>query len=327
VAAVEVIRRISLQVETLMFSGRNQTSSGYTEHPMNTAQQLLSGVPWFDIADPVSPDLDELGRRFQLHELQIEDCRHRPQRAKVDEYGNYVFAVLKHLHTDTNLIFDDFDVFLGSNFLITIHLGDCPLLAKLCQRVQENRVDRLDQIFYVLMDLVVDEYLLVLDNSAEEISQVESQVLETPEPRLLSEIFRLKRKLIDFRRVASGMRDVVNAIIRREGGLVGDDLDPYFRDIYDHLVHVVDLVEAHRDLLTGSLDIYLSAVAQRTNDVMKVLTIYGTLALPLVIITGFFGMNLHLPWSSNAHGIWYATGLMLISIALVLWFFKRKRWF
>jgi len=294
---------------------------------MNTAQQLLSGVPWFDIADPVSPDLDELGRRFQLHELQIEDCRHRPQRAKVDEYGNYVFAVLKHLHTDTNLIFDDFDVFLGSNFLITIHLGDCPLLAKLCQRVQENRVDRLDRIFYVLMDLVVDEYLLVLDNSAEEISQVESQVLETPEPRLLSEIFRLKRKLIDFRRVASGMRDVVNAIIRREGGLVGDDLDPYFRDIYDHLVHVVDLVEAHRDLLTGSLDIYLSAVAQRTNDVMKVLTIYGTLALPLVIITGFFGMNLHLPWSSNAHGIWYATGLMLISIALVLWFFKRKRWF
>jgi magnesium transporter len=294
---------------------------------MNTAQQLVSGVPWFDIADPASPDLDDLGRRFQLHELQIEDCRHRPQRAKVDEYGNYVFAVLKHLHTDAELIFDDFDVFLGSNFLITVHLGDCPLLAKLCQRVKENRVERLDRIFYVLMDLIVDEYLSVLDNSAEEISKVESQVLETPEPRVLSEIFRLKRKLIDFRRVASGMRDVVNAIIRREGGLVGDDLDPYFRDIYDHLVHVVDLVEAHRDLLTGSLDIYLSAVAQRTNDVVKVLTIYGTLALPLVIITGFFGMNLHLPWSSNSNGIWYATGLMVLSIALVLWFFKRKRWF
>jgi magnesium transporter len=294
---------------------------------MNTAQQLLPGVPWFDIEDPASADLDELGRRFQLHELQIEDCRHRPQLAKVDEYGNYVFAVLKHLHTDDNLIFDDFDVFLGSNFLITVHLGDCPLLAKLCQRVQQNRVERLDRIFYVLMDLIVDEYLSVLDNSAEEISKVESQVLETPDPRVLGEIFRLKRRLIDFRRIASGMRDVVNAIIRREGGLVGDDLDPYFRDVYDHLVHVVDLVEAHRDLLTGSLDIYLSAVANRTNEVMKVLTIYGTLALPLVIITGFFGMNLHLPWSSNPHGLWYVTGLMGLSIVLVLWFFKRKRWF
>jgi magnesium transporter len=294
---------------------------------MNTAQQLLPGVPWFDIEDPASADLDELGRRFQLHELQIEDCRHRPQLAKVDEYGNYVFAVLKHLHRDDNLIFDDFDVFLGSNFLITVHLGDCPLLAKLCQRVQQNRVERLDRIFYVLMDLIVDEYLSVLDNSAEEISKVESQVLETPDPRVLGEIFRLKRRLIDFRRIASGMRDVVNAIIRREGGLVGDDLDPYFRDIYDHLVHVVDLVEAHRDLLTGSLDIYLSAVANRTNEVMKVLTIYGTLALPLVIITGFFGMNLHLPWSSNPHGLWYVTGLMGLSIVLVLWFFKRKKWF
>ena len=294
---------------------------------MDTARQLLPGVPWFDIADPASTDLDELGRRFQLHELKIEDCRHRPQLAKVDDYENYVFAVLKHLHTDDELVFDDFDVFLGSNFLITVHLGDCPLLAKLCQRVQENRVERLDRVFYVLMDLIVDEYLSVLDDSAEEISKVESQVLETPEPRVLGEIFRLKRRLIDFRRVASGMRDVVNAIIRREGGLVGDDLDPYFRDIYDHLVHVVDLVEAHRDLLTGSLDIYLSAVANRTNEVMKVLTIYGTLALPLVIITGFFGMNLHLPWSSNPHGLWYVTGLMVLSIILVLWFFKRKQWF
>jgi magnesium transporter len=123
------------------------------------------------------------------------------------------------------------------------------------------------------------------------------------------------------------MRDVVNAIICRESGVVGDDLDPYFRDIYDHLVRAVDLVEAHRDLLTGSLDIYLSAVANRTNEVVKVLTIYGTLALPLVIITGFWGMNLHLPWSSNPHGIWYVSGLMMLSIVLVLLYFKWKRWF
>lgn len=296
-------------------------------YPMNDAQQILAGISWFDIADPGSPDLDEFGRRFHLHELQIEDCRHRPQPAKVDVYGNYVFAVLKHLHTDGRLIFDDFDVFLGSNFLITVHLGDCPLLTKLGQRVQQNRVERLDRIFYELIDLIVDEYLSFLDKSAEDISKLESEVFQSPDPNVLREIFRLKRKLIDFRRVASGMRDVVNAIIRREGGLVGDDLDPYFRDIYDHLTRVVDLVETHRDLLTGSLDIYLSAVANRTNEVMKVLTIYGTLALPLVIITGFFGMNLHLPWSNNAHGTWYVTGLMVLSIVLVLWFFKRKHWF
>ena len=152
-------------------------------------------------------------------------------------------------------------------------------------------------------------------------------MLEQPEPPVLRGIFHLKRRLIDFRRNAAGMRDVMNAIIRRERGLVGDDLDPYFRDVYDHLVRAVELVETQRDLLTGSLDIYLSAVANRTNEVMKVLTIYGTLAVPLVIITGFFGMNLHLPWSDNPHGVWYASALMVVSILVVLFYFKAKRWF
>jgi magnesium transporter len=295
---------------------------------MNTAQKLLPELNWFDVPDPKSPDLDELARRFHLHELQIEDCRHRPQRAKVDEYGTYMFAVLKQLVPNTQEpVFDDFDVFLGSDFLITVHQGDCAFLEKLCRWVQENHVARLDRVLYEITDLIVDDYLAFLDDSSENISKVESLVLERPEPPVLREIFQLKRRLIDFRRNASGMRDVMNAIIRREGGLTGDDLDPYFRDVYDHLVRAVDLVEAQRDLLTGSLDIYLSAVANRTNEVMKVLTIYGTLALPLVVITGFFGMNLHLPWSNNPHGVWYASALMLFSIVGVLWYFKRKRWF
>lgn len=294
---------------------------------MNTPQQLLPGLNWFDVPDPDSPELDELARRFHLHELQIDDCRHRPQRAKVDEYGSYLFAVLKHLvRHDREPKFDDFDVFLGPDFLITVHQDDCAFLEKVRHSVQQSQVSRLDRILYEITDLIVDEYLAFLDDSAENISKVESLVLESPEPVVLREIFHLKRCLIDFRRSASGMRDVMNAIVRREGGLTGDDLDPYFRDVYDHLVRGVDLVEAQRDLLTGSLDIYLSAVANRTNEVMKVLTIYGTLALPLVVITGFFGMNLHLPWSSSPHGGLYATGLMVLSIVGVLWYFRRKGW-
>src|SRR5437868_584829 len=295
---------------------------------METAQQLLPNLSWFDLSDPDSPDLDELGRRFHLHELQIEDCRHRPQRAKVDEYGSYLFAVLKRLvGKDQGPEFDDFDIFLGPDFLVTVHQGDCAFVAKLCESVQQNRVTRLDRILYEITDLIVDEYLVFLDYSADDISKVESLVLERPEPAVLREIFQLKRHLIDFRRNASGMRDVMNAIIRREGGLTGDDLDPYFRDVYDHVVRAVDLVETQRDLLTGSLDIYLSAVANRTNEVMKVLTIYGTLALPLVVITGFFGMNLHLPWTENPHGIWYVSALLVVSMLLVLIYFKRKHWF
>ncbi len=295
---------------------------------MSTVNEQIPGLPWFDIADPNSPALDELAQRFQLHPLQIEDCRHRPQRAKVDEYGSYLFAVLKHvIQKDESLKFDDFDVFLGSNFLITVHQDDCQMLTRLTQYVHENHVERLDRILYMLTDFIVDEYLSVLDESSEQIEKLESLVLQTPEPSVLNEIFRLKRRLIEFRRSGSGMRDVVNAMIRREGGLVGDDLDPYFRDVYDHLTRTVDLVETQRDLLTGSLDIYLSAVANRTNEVMKVLTIYGTLALPLVVITGFFGMNLHLPWMNDPRGLWYVCALMGLSMVLVLLYFKWKKWF
>jgi magnesium transporter len=118
---------------------------------MSTAQRLLPEVNWFDVSDPNSPDLDELAQDFQLHELQIEDCRHRPQRAKVDEYGNYLFAVLKHLvGKDGGPEFDDFDVFLGPNFLITVHQGDCQFLARLCVRVQQNNIARLDRILALL---------------------------------------------------------------------------------------------------------------------------------------------------------------------------------
>jgi len=292
-----------------------------------SAPQPCPQLAWFDIADPASPDLDELARRFHLHELQIEDCRHRPQRAKTEEHESYIFCVLKKLQPDGRMSFDDVDVFLGRDFFITVHAGPSTAIDRLKRRAEEGNVQRLDRLLYLLLDIVVDEYILLLDELAEDTSDIESEVLERPDPAMLRRIFALKRNLIEFRRISSAMREVVNALMRREQGPVGDDLDPYFRDVYDHLVRTVDLIETYRDLLTGSLDIYLSAVANRTNEVMKVLTVWGTVALPLVIITGFFGMNLHLPWLDVPHGAWYATGLMAISTLYILLHFKRKGWF
>ncbi len=294
---------------------------------MAAARQFLPNLPWFDVDDPNSPALDELAQRFGLHPLQIEDTRHRPQRAKMEEYERYLFVVLKHLCPGEVLKFDDLDVFLCHEFMITVHKGESTLPAKLKQRAEQARVSRLDQLFYMLVDLVVDEYLPVLDELAEEISDIESEVLARPEPDVLARILRLKRRLVEFRRITGAMREVVNSLMRRQNGLLRDDLDPYFRDIYDHLVRTVELVESHRDLLTGSLDIYLSAVANRTNEVMKVLTIYGTLALPLVVITGFFGMNLNIPWMHNPKGVEYASALMAASGVAVLLYFKKKGWF
>lgn len=294
---------------------------------MSAVQPAVSTLPWFDIADPNSPALDEIAQRFHLHELQIEDCRHRPQRAKMEERGPYIFTVLKHLHANTAVEFDDLDVFFSSDFLITVHDQDCPVMSKLRAHIEQENIDRIDRAFYTLVDLVVDEYQPLLDTLADEIADIETEVLERPEPDVLSRIFSLKRNLIEFRRVAGTMREVVNSLIRHEGSPLANDLDPYFRDVYDHLVRITEFIESYRDLLTGSLDIYLSAVANRTNEVMKVLTVWGTIALPLVIITGFFGMNLHLPWSDNPHGMAYTGLLMLGSTVAVLLYFKFKKWF
>jgi magnesium transporter len=288
---------------------------------------VFSHLPWFDVADPASPELDDLARRFELHELQIEDCRHRPQRPKTEEHDHYVFTVLKHIHDQAELDFDDIDLFLGRDFLISVRSADAVVIESVRARAAQEKVDRLDKLFYMIVDQIVDGYQPVLDKLADETSEIEDLVLDHPNPETLARIFSLKRKLIEFRRVAGSMREVVNALIRREKGLLGDDLDPYFRDIYDHVVRTVDMIETYRDLLSGALDIYLSAVANRTNEVMKVLTIWGTVALPLVIITGFFGMNLKLPWANDPHGTDYAVALMAVSTISILVYFKRKRWF
>ena len=290
-------------------------------------RQPVPSLRWYDIPDPASSDLDQLAKQFTLHELDIEDCRHHPQRAKEEEHENYVFCILKRIHVKTELRFRDVCVFLGRDFLITVHTGETDLIDRIAKKGVEEKDTRLDRVFYNLVDAIVDEYLPVLDATSEKISEMESGVIENPKPELLRQIFHLKRKLINFRRVVSEMRELVNAVLRREKGIVGDDLDHYFRDVYDHLVRTLDLIETNRDLLTGSLDIYLSAVANRTNEVMKVLTVWGTVALPMVIITGFFGMNLHLPWTQTPHGAWYATGLMIASTVGILIYFRRKGWF
>ena len=289
--------------------------------------QPIAGLDWFDLDDPDSLELNKLAERYQLHELDIEDVRHGCQRPKIDEHPDYLFVVIKELKSNKAIDFDDFYAFIGHNFLLTVHPGASDTIANVVRRAQEDKVTRFDRIFYFCIDDIVDDFLPVLDGLADETSAIEDEVLEHPTPQMLRRIFEVKRKLIDFRRNAGAMREAANSIQRIEHGVIGDDLDEYFRDIYDHLIRTVELIESYRDLLSGSLDIYLSAVANRTNEVMKVLTIWGTVALPLVIITGFFGMNLPLPLQNTHHGTALAVGIMLASTAAVLLYFKRKGWY
>jgi magnesium transporter len=342
-----------------------------SSNPTPTAQGLLDslavipGVRWFHLSDPASPALDELAAQFGIHPLQVEDCRHGRQTARLEEHDRYTFVVIKVLggrrsndrraaaaksqHTDgggpaataerrspavPRPHFEDFDLFLGPDYLLTVDEGACPLVEAIKPRIAaEPSLQNPDRIAHALIDAAVDQYLPALDHLGDFINQLEDRVIRNPAPTTLREIFRLKRTLLEFRRVATGMREAANGLIRRYDSTAsatrpGDrELRIYYRDVYDHIVRVIDFVETYRDLLTGSLDIYLSAVANRTNEVMKILTIWGTIAMPLLILTSFYGMNVRLPWQDHPYIMEILVAAMVVSGLIIFSYFRRKHWF
>ncbi|MEO5923650.1 MAG: magnesium/cobalt transporter CorA [Bryobacteraceae bacterium] len=285
---------------------------------------------WHDLTNPDDPQLDALAEQYHIHPLHIEDCRHRDQRAKVEEGADYLFVVAKTVHANESgdLEFSELDIFLGKDYIITVEEGDCPSVRTQLQALHATGKNIPDHIFYKILDGIVDSYVPVLDWFNETIDEIEDLVLDKPSPATLQRILELKRGLIELRRILANMRDVANQLQRFETPLIRRELWPYLRDIYDHVVRDLEMVEMHRDLLAGTMDIYLSSVANRTNQVMKVLTVLGTIALPAVVISGFYGMNTKdLPWAETSHGTEIAAGLMLLTTAGLLLLLKKFDWF
>lgn len=288
-------------------------------------------MQWHEIRDPQDQELDRLATRHHLHPLHIEDCRHRNQSAKVEESRGYLFAVLKtvEISSDGSLMLSDLDVFLGRDFVITVEEPKSAAARKILDAVRPAAGElRADQLFYRITDGIVDSYLPVLDRLSEGIDGLEDQVLDRPTPDTLQRIFDTKRSLIRLRRVLVNTRDVAGHLQRTDSDLIQRDLWPFLRDVYDHVARNLDLVEMQRDLVSGSLDIYLSSVANRTNQVMKVLTVLGTIALPALVISGIYGMNLKgLPWADSPHGTLLVSSVMLGTTAVLLVILRLMRWF
>jgi magnesium transporter len=337
---------------------------------------VIPGVRWFHLSDPSSPALDQLAAHLGIHPLQVEDCRHRNQTARVEEHDRYIFIVIKVLGpvadeqrpgrsraasrdpqsrggsaTDSggadivdahrssdwgtrHLKFEDFDIFLGPDYVLTVSDGDSALVSSAAGRVRSEAVlNNPDRVTHALVDSAVDYYLPALDHIGDFINRLEDRVIRNPVPPTLREIFHLKLILLNFRRIATSMREVTNAMVRRydvprtgERGDVDRDLRFYYRDVYDHVVRVIDFIETYRDLLTGSMDIYLSAVANRTNEVMKILTLWGTIALPLLVLTSFYGMNIPLPFEHYRYALIPIGLIMLASSIVIFLYIRRKHW-
>jgi len=297
----------------------------------STLQSVLAGERdgflWFHIDDPNSSVLDELARVYKLHELAIEDCRVPGTRAKLDDYGDTLFVVANVLHFDPEqceCTFTEIDFFLKENLVITVREGPDPVLNQIrASFASDERLAHTGRLFHRILDGIVDRFLPVLDTIEERIEKLEERAVDHTSPKFLSETFSLKRSLIEFRRVSISMRDLLSQLLRRgEPWLQSENL--YFRDISDHVLRSIEFTESYRDILTGILEVHLTAAANRTNDIVKVMTAIATVTLPILLITGYYGMNFeNLPLLHNPHGAYIATGVMgVLAIGMLVVFVK-----
>ncbi|HXP08258.1 MAG TPA: magnesium transporter CorA family protein [Acidobacteriaceae bacterium] len=286
-------------------------------------------MSWYALDDPNDPKLDELAVQFQLHPLHIEDCRSNNERLKAEGTDNYLFLILKYIQTveDGDIGFGSVYLFVGRDYLITVRDRNCVGQEVFARATKAGPEEKPAKLLYLIADSIVDSYFVSIDHSDDRIDELQDSVLDNPSPAILENLFDQKRKLIELRRVLVNLRDACMSLQREPGAILQPELYPFFRDVYDHALRLLDSVETLRDLLNNTFDVYLSSVANRTNQVMKVLTVLSTIALPALVISGIYGMNLKgLPFVESDHGTEIIVGMMVVSTGVVLWMLKKFDW-
>lgn len=288
-------------------------------------------MPWFQLEDANDKELDALAERYHLHPLQIQDCRDPDGRIKIEQSDDYHYLVLQPLQLEDQrdgLNTSPLHLFVGRDFCITIGDMSCPAIRQAMDRaLRAGSNTPSDRLLYIILDTIVDSYFSAVDKLDDRIDQLEESVLEDVSAATLQRIFNLKRELIDLRRIIVNTRDIGTHLSREAGGLIHRDLYPFFRDVYDHLLRLTDTIETMKDLLNNTLDVYLTSVANRTNQVMKVLTVLSTVALPALVISGIYGMNLKgLPFLESDHGTIIVGSMMLLSTVCLLVMLRLLKW-
>ncbi len=293
-------------------------------------------VTWLNIDGVHDIDgIEDIGKRFGIQPLFLEDIVSTGQRPKFEESDDYIFIVLTMLHFDEEKEEsrgEQISIVFGENFLITFQENKKDVFNPVRERIRKGkgriRKGGTDYLAYALMDEIVDFYYVILEKLGERIERLEGELISDPPPDTMQTIHRLKREMIFLRKSIWPLREVISGMERFESRLITKSTRPYLRDLYDHTIQVIDTVESFRDMVSGMLDIYLSSVSNKMNEVMKVLTIIATIFIPLTFIAGIYGMNFeHMPelgWGlSYPIGFW---SVIIIIIAIMVFFFKKKHW-
>jgi len=278
--------------------------------------------------------IEKIGKHFKIHPLVLEDIMNTGQRPKMEDFNNYLFLVLKMLSYDeeeNETKTEQVSLILSSNYVISFQESEGDVFDPIRERIRTDRgrIRKMgvDYLAYSLIDAIVDNYFMVLEKIGEKIEDIEDELVKNPTPEVLHTIHRLKRELIFLRKSVWPLREVISRLERWESPLIDKSIDIYLRDVYDHTIQVIDALETFRDMLSGMLDIYLSSVSNRMNEVMKVLTIIATIFIPLTLVAGIYGMNFkYMPELDWVWGYPMVYTVMLAVSAVMLVYFRRKKW-
>ncbi len=312
---------------------------GYTERTVEKPSEIIEDlrspdVTWVNVDGLDAEDIVEIGTSMGFHPLIQEDIVNTMQRPKVEEYMDHVFFVLKMITYNEEIgdvEIEQVSVILGDRYIVSFqeHTGDC--FEAIRQRIREGKgiVRRMgaDYLAYTLIDTVVDGYFTALEKIGDRVEDIEDELVVDPRIETLHDIYEMKRKMIAIRKSVWPLREVINRLDKLRGRMFSENTGIYIRDVYDHTIQVIDAVETYRDLLSGMLDIYLSSISNKMNQIMQVLTIIGTIFIPLTFLAGVYGMNFQympeLGWRNAYPALW----LIMISItAVMIVFFRRRKW-
>ncbi|MBU0986603.1 MAG: magnesium/cobalt transporter CorA, partial [Proteobacteria bacterium] len=292
----------------------------------------LPTVTWINVDGLHQIDvIEKTGHHFNIHPLVLEDILNTGQRPKAEEFEDLIFVVIKMLYYDQDLEMiksEQFSLILGSNFLITFQEVQGDVFKTVRERIRKpkTRIRKAgcDYLAYALIDAIVDNYFLILETLGENIEALEEELLENPGSSTVQTIHDLKQDMIYMRKQIWPIREIINSLVKSESPLLSDSIHLYFRDVYDHTIQVIDTIESYRDILAGMLDIYLSTVSNKMNEIMKVLTMIATIFIPITFIAGIYGMNFkYIPELEWRWGYFMVWGIIIALVALLVGFFKK----
>tara|TARA_R110002095_G_scaffold71763_2_gene61064 strand:+ start:4055 stop:5137 length:1083 start_codon:yes stop_codon:yes gene_type:complete len=316
------------------------------EPSVQTVEELLKfrekdSNTWVCLEGLKNVEITELiGQYFNIHPLVLEDILNTHQRPKFEEHEDYLYIVLKGLSQEPpdqsasggfSVNYEQISILVLNDFVFTFKEKKDDLFLPLIQRIRNSngRIRTLgtDYLTYAILDTVVDQNFVLLDSMDETIDQIEEELLTDPTSETLVSIQRIKRELIDIRRAVSPQRELLAAILRSDSELIGEKVHIYFRDVYDHVLRITESTDSYRDMLSGLLDIYVSSVSNKMNEIMKILTVFASIFIPLTFIAGIYGMNFEympeLKWKWSYPVIW---GVFITLPTVLVIYFKKKKW-